>query len=130
MRSGRSAVPAFLPVRFCGPPPEPDVPVAGHPALRRPRKGRFGLGRARPRVGDCCSPIAVAGGPHPSGVKQRHLALGRPPAAVAVASTQLLPGHSGMLAADPSDDAAPAEGAQVAEGCRGYAGLEVGAPAA
>ena len=56
VRSGRSAVPASLPVRFCGPPPEPDVPVAGHPALHRPRKGRVGqaalahgLGIAAPR---------------------------------------------------------------------------------
>jgi hypothetical protein len=33
VRSGRSAVPVFRLVRFCGPPPEPDVPVPEHPAL-------------------------------------------------------------------------------------------------
>jgi hypothetical protein len=97
VRSDHSAVPAFLPVRFCGPPPEPDVPVAGHPALHKPRRGWVGSGLARPRGGDCCSPVAVAGGPHPSGVKQRYLAIGRPPAAVAEASTQLLPSHPGCL---------------------------------
>ena len=37
VRSDRSAVPAFLLVRFCGPPPEPDVPVgqaSGSPQAR------------------------------------------------------------------------------------------------
>jgi hypothetical protein len=37
VRSDRSAVPAFLLVRFCGPPPDPDVPVgraSGSPQAR------------------------------------------------------------------------------------------------
>ena len=33
VRSDRSAVPIFRSVRFCGPPPEPDVRLSPHPAL-------------------------------------------------------------------------------------------------
>ena len=36
--SDRGAVPAFPPVRFLGPPSEPDVPVSGHPALHKSRR--------------------------------------------------------------------------------------------
>jgi site-specific DNA recombinase len=38
--SGRGAVPALPPVRFPGPPAEPDVPVPEHPALHRTCGGR------------------------------------------------------------------------------------------
>ncbi|PWU54776.1 hypothetical protein DLJ47_11755 [Micromonospora sp. S4605] len=37
MRSGRGAVSVFRPVRFRGPPPEPDVRLSPHPALHKSR---------------------------------------------------------------------------------------------
>ena len=39
VRSGRSAVPVSRPVRFCGPPPEPDVRLSTHPALHESQRG-------------------------------------------------------------------------------------------
>jgi len=57
VRSGRSAVPVFRPVRFCGPPPEPDVPVPEHPALHVFMPC---CGWARPWCRDACGPVVVA----------------------------------------------------------------------
>jgi len=57
VRSARGAVPAFGRGRFPGPPPEPDVRVAAHPALHEPvswvrqRWGSMALGCVLPGSG-------------------------------------------------------------------------------
>jgi hypothetical protein len=99
VRSDHSAVPAFPLVRFCGPPPEPDVPVGrAVPALHKLREVACRSDRAPPRCGDRRTPVAVAGGACPRRVEQGHGAVGRPPAALAVAAAQwnVLVGRSGL----------------------------------
>ena len=83
-----------------------------------------------PRGGDGRAPVAVARGAYRCRVEQDRLPVTGPPASAAVPAAEVLPGAPAVFAAQPAENLAPGEGAQVAEGGAGHAGAEMVAPAA
>ena len=70
VRSGRSLVRIFRSVRFCGPPPEPDVRLSPHPALPGSHVGRVILMLRLATAKEFVFPGSGSGWcPHPSGTR-------------------------------------------------------------
>src|SRR4030095_3728346 len=81
--SARSAVLVLPPVRFCGPPAEPGVPVVPAPGSPRvPLSGCCGV--TGPRVADLRPPESVAFDGHRRGFEERDPIGSGPPLAGAV----------------------------------------------
>src|SRR6266536_685720 len=86
-----------------------------------------GLARL-PRCRDPLASVAVADDPHAPRVVEREPGAGRPPAGE-VAASQPAPVRLRVFPSQPTDHPPPGVGVEVAEGLRGNAVLEVGAPA-
>jgi hypothetical protein len=120
----------FRPVRFPGPPAEPDVRLSPHPALHgfTPRVSQR-LPGGCPWCRDARSPVAVPGNRDRAGVEQRAPVVCGGPPAWQVAAPQRRPRRARVSLAQPAHHPTPGVGVQVLEGGCRHAVTEVGTPA-